>query len=232
MRAPTSSPMLEQFGCIARLIADDKAPKWLPRLLHSRICDLRQTLALERERPTRRQMRRKLRGLRAAAARMIEEFSSPWIPEFLGADLSEPREGGALVQLFENLVYAVDLVGASRALTTEAGFTKAGSGRARSAASLSARTYCAMIIVDTWKFIHGADPLPNSRRAAEAAEAYWRAAGGDPRATGEEPLASWRYHIRLAIEIKTRTMTAEYRRHLVENDRSWKLLHGLLEEAA
>ena len=61
---------------------------------------------------------------------------------------------------------------------------------------------------------------------------YWRAAGGEPHSIGDEPFARWRYHFQLASENKARTMTAEYRRHLVENDHSWKLLHGLLEEAA
>jgi hypothetical protein len=121
---------------------------------------------------------------------------------------------------------------ASRALATEAGVTKAGSGRARSDASVSAQTYCAMIISETWKFIHGAEPPANCHRAAEAAEAYWRAAGGDPHSVGEEPLARWRYHFELARDNKVKTITAEYRRHLVENERSWKLLHGFSEEAA
>lgn len=89
-----------------------------------------------------------------------------------------------------------------------------------------------MIILETWEFIHGAEPLPRNQRAAEAAELYWRAAGGEPHSVGEEPLACWRYHFQLARENKARVMTAEYRRHLVENDRSWKLLRGLLEEAA
>jgi Resolvase, N terminal domain len=60
--------------------------------------------------------------------------------------------------------------------------------RARRIASVSAKTYCAMIISDTWKFVHGAEPPPKSRSAAEAAEAYWRAAGGDPHSLGENPL--------------------------------------------
>ena len=71
-----------------------------------------------------------------------------------------------------------------------------------------------------------------SHKAAEAAEAYWLTAGGQAHSSGDEPLASWRYHFRLARENKMKTITAEYRRHLVENDRSWKLLHGFFDEAA
>jgi hypothetical protein len=97
---------------------------------------------------------------------------------------------------------------------------------------VSPQTHCAFIIQETWKLFHGAEPSPKSRRAAEAAEVYWRPAGGDPHDIGEEPLARWRYHFQLARENKVKTITAEYRRHLVENDRSWKLLHGFSEEAA
>jgi hypothetical protein len=122
--------------------------------------------------------------------------------------------------------------GTSVVLVTTASATKAGSGRARSFGAVSARTCCALIIQETWKFIHGVEPSPRSRRAGEAAEAYWRAAGGDAHSGGEEPLARWRYHFQLARKNKATTMTAEYRRHLVENDRSWKLLRGFSEEAA
>jgi hypothetical protein len=176
---------------------------------------------------------RELSCFEAAASLIIEELESPWVPEFLGVDpneISPVRD--MIIRVLEDFAGRANRASTSRALATETGTTKPGSGRARSAASVSAQTYCAMIILETWEFIHGAEPPPKNRRAAEAAEAYWRAAGGEPLSVGEEPLARWRYHFQLARENKARTMTAEYRRHLVENDRFWKLLHGLLEEAA
>lgn len=179
----------EHFVEVARLIAGDEAPEWLPRLLHSWMCDLHRARFVDSQRPTRTRMRRRLELFEAAAR-------------------------------------------ACASLITEAGVTKPGSGRARPVAAVSPQTYCALIILETWKFIHGMEPSPRSRRAGEAAEAYWRAAGGDARSVGEEPLARWRYHFQLARKNKATTMTAEYRRHLVENDRSRKLLHGFSEEAA
>jgi hypothetical protein len=176
-------------------------------------------------------MRERLSCFEAAASLIIEELESPWVPEFLGADpndISPERE--MIIRVLEDFAGRANRASVSPALATGTGATKAGSGRARSDASVSARTYCALIILETWKFIHGAEPSPKSRRAAEAAEMYWRAAGGEPHSVGEEPLSCWRYHFQLASENKARVMTAEYRRHLVENDRSSKLLHGLLEE--
>ena len=232
MRTRTSSFTFERFLHVARLIAGDEAPGWLPHLLHSWICDLRQARVLGQERPTRTQMRERLSCVEAAALLIIEELESPWVPEFLGADPNDiSPERDMIIRVLEDLADRARRASTSRALATETGATKAGSGRARSAASVSAQTYCAMIILETWGFIHGAEPPPKNHRAAEAAEAYWRAAGGEPHSVGEEPLACWHYHFQLASQNKARIMTAEYRRHLVENDRSWKMLHGLLEEA-
>jgi hypothetical protein len=178
-------------------------------------------------------MRKRLSRFEAAALLVSEEVASPWVLEFLGADPNNTSpKYDMIIRVLNELANGANRASTSRALATEAGVTKAGSGRPRSDASVSAQTYCAMIISETWKFIHGAEPPANCHRAAEAAEAYWRAAGGDPRSVGEEPLARWRYHFELARENKAKTITAEYRRHLVENERSWKLLHRFSEEAA
>jgi hypothetical protein len=63
---------------------------------------------------------------------------------------------------------------------------------------MSPRTLCAIMIWEAWKHVRKAAPGPKSRRAAEAAEAYWRATRGEPRSSGEEPLAFWRHHFKKA----------------------------------
>jgi hypothetical protein len=151
-------------------------------------------------------MRERLSRFEAAASLITEELASPWVPEFLGADPNDASpERDTIIWVLEDLADRANRASASRALVTEAGATKADSGRARSDASVSAQTYCAMIILETWKFIHGAEPPAKSHRAAAAAEMYWRAAGGDRHSVGEEPLACWRYHFRLARENKVKT---------------------------
>jgi hypothetical protein len=233
MRTRMSARTFERFIPIARVIAGDQTPEWLPRLLHSWICDLHRARFVEPERPTRTEMREKLNRFEEAASLLREELASPYIREFLELDPNDVSlERHQIMSVLEDLARWANQARNCNTLVTEVGVTKAGSGRARSVASVSAQTYCAMIISDTWKFVHGAEPPPKSHRAAEAAEAYWRAAGGDPHDIGEEPLARWRYHFQVARKNKATTITAEYKRHLVENDRSWKLLHGFLEEAA
>jgi hypothetical protein len=178
-------------------------------------------------------MRKKLSRFQLAAALVSEGLTSPYIREFLELDPSDiSLERHQIMPALEDLAKWANQASYSDTLATKAGLTKSGSGRARSVASVSAMTYCAMIISETWKFVHRAEPPAKSRRAAEAAEVYWRAAGGDPHSVGEEPLARWRHHFRLARENKATTITAEYRRYLVESDRSWKLLHELSEEVA
>jgi hypothetical protein len=232
MRTRIPSRTFEHFAKVARLIAGDQAPEWLPRLLHFWNCDLHRAHFVERERPTRAGMRKRLERVVTLAWLVSAELESPWVRELLESEPYGPfPDRDELVSALEYLAYRANQASASSVLVTETGVTKAGSGRARLLDAVSPQTYCALIISDTWEFIHGTAPPPKSRRAAEAAEGYWRAAGGPAHICGEAPLASWHYHFQLAREKKGTTLTAEYRRHLVENDRSWKSLHGVLEEA-
>ena len=64
-------------------------------------------------------------------------------------------------------------------------------------------------------------PGPKSRRAAEAAEAYWRAAGGEGHYFGKEPLAIWRHHLKKAAASRAKDFRTEWRRHLEEAERRW-----------
>jgi hypothetical protein len=87
------------------------------------------------------------------------------------------------------------------------------------------------MIWEAWKHVHKVEPKPKSRRAAEAAEAYWRAAGGEPRHSGEEPLAFWRPHLKRAAASKVTTFRAEWRRHLNEAERRWTRRNSVSDEA-
>ena len=97
-------------------------------------------------------------------------------------------------------------------LATKSGATKPGPGKARPE-SMSPRTLCAIMIWEAWKHVHKGEPAPKNRQAAEAAEAYWRAAGGEGHHVGEEPLAVWRHHFRKAAAPRGEGFRAEWRRH-------------------
>jgi hypothetical protein len=73
----------EHFVEVARLIAGDNAPEWLPRLLHSWMCDLHRARFVDSQRPTRARMRRRLGCFEAAASLLSEELASPGLGSFL-----------------------------------------------------------------------------------------------------------------------------------------------------
>jgi hypothetical protein len=228
MRAPMSSRTPEHFVEVARLISGDTFPEWLPWLLHCWVTDLFRELWVEQHRrPTRAQIRRRLGRLVKATLLVSEELEPGSLREYLETELNSPLcEPERIISELEDLAVRADRAMASSRLAGESGVTRPGSGKARPAASVPPKTYCALLILETWKFFHGTEPLPKSRKAAEAAELYWRAAGGDTHSSDDEPLARWRYHFKLARPHGVKSLTAEYRRHLVENDRSWKLLYG------
>ena len=103
---------------------------------------------------------------------------------------------------------------------TKAGATRPGPGKARPE-EMSPYTLCAIIIWEAWKHVHEAEPKPKSRRAWEAAEAYWRAAGGEGHHFGKEPLAIWRHHFKKAAASRAKDFRIEWRRHLEEAERRW-----------
>jgi hypothetical protein len=233
MRISMGRLIFERSERVAELICGYQPPPWLARQLHFSICDLRRMRHLDMARPTRVQMRRSIDRLAAAVTVVREELTSLWAPEFLGADPNNPlTELEQHIGWLDDVAFIANQANSSADLVTKTGVTKAGSGRARAAGSISAQTYCALLILVTWEFVHGVEPLSKNRRAEETAEAYWRAAGGPAHSAGEDPLASWRRHFKLAREHKLNATTAEYRRHLTENDRWWKLMNGLSEEAA
>ena len=105
-------------------------------------------------------------------------------------------------------------------LTTKAGVTKPGPGKARPE-EMSPHTLCAIMIWEAWKHVHKAEPKPKSTRAAKAAEAYWRAAGGPAHDFGREPLGFWRHHFKKAAGLRAKDFRTEWRRHLIEAERQW-----------
>jgi hypothetical protein len=132
-------------------------------------------------------MRSHLREVENASSLLTEALEPSWVREFLDAQPDGPLGD------FEGLRRALDDLGyrarqAQRCpdLATASGATRPGPGKARPE-GLSPRTLCAIVISEAWKHVHGAYPSPKNRRAMDAAEAYWRAAGGEAHSCGDEP---------------------------------------------
>jgi hypothetical protein len=105
----------------------------------------------------------------------------------------------------------------------KAGRTKAGKGRASPFGAFSAQTYCALLIAVAWKHFRGRYPGSRNRKAAQAAEAYWRATGTERRGWGSDPLTAWRPHFEKAqASTAADHLRAEFRRHLEEHARDWE----------
>jgi hypothetical protein len=76
------------------------------------------------------------------------------------------------------------------------------------------------LIAETWLYFRGDYPPPRNKQAAEAADIYWRLAGGERQSWGTDPLIAWRRHFLEANEGQSAEMTAlrkEYQRHLRES---------------
>jgi hypothetical protein len=168
--------------------------------------------------PSRAETRAILTKVAEAASLLVTAFDSSAIVEFLGLGADRPLARKLQVTLFDirDRAAAADR---SPALVDSKGRTKAGRGRARPRAGISARAYCALLIAETWLYLNGNYPLPRNKQAQEAADIYWRLAGGE-RHLGVDKLIAWRPHFRevsgdQSAEIKS--LRAEYQRHLRES---------------
>jgi len=210
---------LDPFIDVARLICPVDPPTWLAEQLWRWNQWLYRDRFVEESRPSRAQMRKTLLEVEEASFVVTEALGSSWVREFLDASSNGPLADP------ERLIVALgDLQDrATRArgnLATKAGATRPGPGKARPE-EMSPYTLCAIIIWEAWKHVHEAEPKPKSCRAREAAEAYWRAAGGEGHHFGKEPLAIWRHHFKKAAASRAKDFRIEWRRHLEEAERRW-----------
>ncbi len=95
----------------------------------------------------------------------------------------------------------------SPALATKSGTTKPGPGKAK-LDPISPHMMCAILISEAWT---RPEPSPKNRRLAKAAEAYWRAIGGDGRHSGKDPLAFWRRHFKKAANLTAKEFRVEWK---------------------
>jgi hypothetical protein len=221
---------LEDFSIVARLICGGDAP-WLAKQLWRWNQWLYRDLFTEKMRPTRAQMRSKLRDIENALLLITEALEPSGLREFLDAAPSGPIADPERLRLeLEDLGFRARQAQDCPDLATSSGATRSGPGKARPE-GMSPRTLCAVVISEAWKHVRGAYPSPKNRRAAEAAEIYWRAAGGEAHNCGDEPRAVWRYHLEKAASSTAKAFRAEFKHYLVESERDWNREHSVAETA-
>ena len=208
------SPPTEAFERVGQLITP-KPPIWLKE--HLRRWLPMHAYAVEILQPSRAETRAILAKVAEAASVLVTALDSSAIVEFLDLGADQPVARKLQVTLIDirDRAAAADR---SPALVDSKGRTKAGRGRALPKSGMSAKTRCALVIAETWLYFNGKYPLPRNKQAQEAADIYWRLAGGE-RHRGEDKLIAWRRHFREAsgdqsAEIKI--LRAEYQRHLRE----------------
>jgi hypothetical protein len=210
---------LDPFIKVARLICRGDPPSWLAEQLWRGNRWLYRDRLVEESRPSRAQMRRSLLEVEEALVLVTEALASSWIREFLDAS-----SNGSIVDPERLIVALEDLqdraTQARTNLATKAGVTRPGPGKARPE-EMSPHTLCAVIIWKAWKHVHETEPKPKSRRAWEAAEAYWRAAGGEGHHFSIDRLAVWRHHFKKAAASGVKDFRTEWRRLLNEAERRW-----------
>lgn len=213
------SPSVEAFEPIAQLIAPDP-PMWLKEHLRRWRSSILSTYAVETRQPSRKYMRKMLTDVEEAASLLIRVLGASALVKFLdvGADQPLPAPGNLRAMLVDLRDRAKTASG-SPALVNSEGRTRAGKGRASPKATISAQTYCALLIAETWKHFRGDYPSPRNKQAAEAVDIYWRLSGGERQSWGNDKLIAWRRHFHEAGKFRSdeaSTLRAEYRRHLPE----------------
>jgi hypothetical protein len=218
-------PPVEAFEPIAQLITPTPPPwlkehlrRWLP--MHAYAEAVLQ--------PSRAEMRAILTKVVEAASLLVRALGSSTVVEFLNCDADRPLPAPGNLQAM--LVDFRDRAAAASRLPTlvdSKGRTKAGKGRAAPIARISAQAFCALLIAETWLHFRRRYPSPRNKKAAEAADIYWRLLGAERRSWGNDHLITWRRHFQAAAGDQSPEIVkqrAEYQRHLRESARMEALL--------
>jgi hypothetical protein len=179
-------------------------------------------------------MRERLTKVGEAASVLIKALHRSAIVEFLDLGAEEPLLAPGNLQA--PLVDIRDRAAAasrSPALVDSKGRTKAGRGPALPKAGISAMTYCALLIAETWLYFNGKYPPPGNKKADKAADIYWSLFGGERQSWGNDKLVAWGRHFREASDDQSpemKSLRAEYQRHLGESAHRARALEDLSED--
>jgi hypothetical protein len=211
---PPDHPV-RKFRPVAKLITAEP-PNWLGEHLLTWAHEVAVCVSMEQFQQKRAELAENLRKFREAAAFMRHRLDELSICQFLSASGDEPLDAPYKFQivLSELETRAADAINSPN-LVDDKGKVKAGKARARPDGAISGQTYCALVIAEAWKKIHGKHPAPRNRNALKATDLYWHLVGGKrPPSWGDDHLMAWRHHLRQATTISNVRDRAEIRRHM------------------
>jgi hypothetical protein len=150
----------EDFQPIAQLVTPNP-PEWFREYLHFLYWSVWRISVLEDEQPSRAEMLRTLAEVKNAAEVLMNALGRPVVLEFLGTirPVYIPKVLYLLVML-RDLHDQARNASQSPILVKMDGRARPGQGRAFAEQTISARTYCALVIVECWKHFNGAYPPP------------------------------------------------------------------------
>jgi hypothetical protein len=140
-------------------------------------------------------MKDRLASIVDAANALDEALSNPTTKAFLerqhNFNFQEKfADLGGLLRTMRNYAY---LSAMSPALSDSTGNTKSGRGNAPVPGADNPKVFCALVVAEAWKFVHGEYPSPKSEPAAKAALAFWSVSGGEePKGWGAKRERAWR----------------------------------------
>jgi hypothetical protein len=211
------------FHGVAQLIAPNNTPPWLPQLLRAWGLEVAGDRELQEALPSKASLRKRLLEGQGAAERITGLLNDAPAMVFLEAESGIRVDNIVRFEIDLNtFARAAELAAASQAISQAGGKTKRGRGKAIARTTLSPKTFCALIVAETWLSVQGNYPAPRNREAAAAAQAYWLACGGAPSGRGSDTRTGWSHHFREAQSAATRSLRAEVQQHCAERARALK----------
>jgi hypothetical protein len=190
------------FLDVARLIAGPNAPQWLAEHFERWASSLMLDCVVEGKQPTRVAMKKRLADVTDAVSTLRLALRHTPTREFLEIAPFGPIEYAvAFEHMLQDLARRAERAMTSSALSTEAGKTRPGRGKAMPPGASTSKLYCAALVAETWAYFNGCDPPPKNKTVAEAADAFWKAARvahlshklrNEPKGWGDEPVNGWR----------------------------------------
>lgn len=189
MRKASDRFPVPNFAEVAKLIAPENAPPWLPAHLEWWSQGVRYDQIVDQLHPSTLEARERLASLAKAATLIERELESPVIRGLLAAANPHSTFNVSRWEM-KQLALRAERARSSSRLASADGKTKRGPGKPKIPDIFDARTLCAARIVEMWRFFRKEVPGIGNRAAAAAAQAYWLACGGKSDGYGD-PLNGW-----------------------------------------
>jgi hypothetical protein len=211
----------QSFAEVARLIAPKDTPSWLPDLLAAYGREIAQDRDILEALPSKAAMRNRLLDSKEAAERIISLLNDQMTIFFMYTESGIRLQNAVQFESqLKQFVKATELAAASPMVAAAGGKTKRGRGKAMVRTAPLPKSFCALVIAETWRFARRRRPAPRNQEAASAAQAYWLACGGTAKGWGADRRTGWSYYFRDARSGSMRMMRADVRQKCTENERA------------